>query len=235
MNIEEYRKYMTAEMLMGPNSLRILEELLDKFPIRLSADSTVLDLGCGKGLTSFAVARETGAKVYADDLWISAEDNAKRFGEWGVGEQIIPAHEDANELTFDKGQFDALISVDSYHYYAGKKGFFEEKILPFLSDGATVLIGIPGIKNEFEGRSEELLSDWLGNEAYMLKCPRAWKEIIGNNDRIDVVETWEMACFDKAWNEWFATENEYALIDKQFFDTLIKPYTCFVGIYIKLK
>ena len=30
MNIEIYRKYMTAEMLMGPNSLRILEELLIK-------------------------------------------------------------------------------------------------------------------------------------------------------------------------------------------------------------
>ena len=36
MNIEEYRQYMTAEMLMGPNSLRILEELLAKHPLTLS-------------------------------------------------------------------------------------------------------------------------------------------------------------------------------------------------------
>ena len=233
MNIEIYRKYMTAEMLMGPNSLRILEELLIKHPITIS--TSVLDLGCGKGLTSLAIAKETGAKVYANDLWISAEDNAKRFSEWGVGEQIIPVHEDATELHFDKGQFSALFSIDAYHYFATKKGFFEEKILPFLSDHAVALIGIPGIKDEFAGRSEELLSDWLGDEAYMFQSPSTWREIIGNNDRIEAIETWEMDCFDLAWNEWFATEHKYALGDKQFFDNLIKPYTCFVGIYIKLK
>jgi hypothetical protein len=44
-----------------------------------------------------------------------------------------------------------------------------------------------------------------------------------------------MDCFDSAWGEWFATEYKYALGDKYFFDDLIKPYTCFVGIYIKLK
>ena len=235
MNIEEYRQYMTAEMLMGPNSLRILEELLAKHPLTLSADDAVLDLGCGKGLTSFAIAKETCAKVYANDLWISAEDNAKRFSGWCVGEQIVPVHEDANELHFDEGQFAALISIDSYHYFATKKGFFEEKILPFLSDGAVALIGVPGIKDEFSGRSEELLSDWLGEEAYMFQSPSVWKEIIGTSDRIDCVEVWEMECFDAAWEEWFATEHKYALGDKQFYDALIKPYTGFVGIYIKLK
>ena len=98
-----------------------------------------------------------------------------------------------------------------------------------------MLIGIPGIKNEYTGRSEELLPEWLGNEAYMFKSPMEWKEIIGNHDRIEKIETWEMGCFDLAWNEWFATEHKYALGDKQFFETLIKPYTCFVGIYIKIK
>ena len=235
MNIENYRKHMTAEMLMGPNSLRILEELLLAHPFTISDNASVLDLGCGKGLTSLAIANETGASVYANDLWISAEDNAKRFSAWGVSKQIIPVHEDANELHFDKGQFGALFSIDAYHYFATKKGFFEEKILPFLSDNAVALIGIPGIKDEFTGRSEELLSDWLGDEAYMFQSPSAWREIIGSNDRIEAIETWEMDCFDSAWNEWFATEHKYALGDKQFFDKLIKPYTCFVGIYIKLK
>ena len=235
MDIEEYSKYMTAEMLMGPNSLRILEALFVKYPLALSTGDSVLDLGCGKGLTSFAIAKETCAKVYANDLWISAEDNAKRFSEWGMSKQIIPVHEDANELNFEKGQFSALISIDSYHYFATGKGFFEEKILPFLREKAVVLIGVPGIKDEFRGRSEELLSDWLGDESYMFQSPSAWKEIIGNHDRIDEVETWEMDCFEKAWDEWFTTEHKYALGDKQFFNTLIKPYTCFVGIYIRLK
>ncbi len=235
MNIDDYKKYMTAEMLMGPNSARILEELLKKYPLRLNEDNTVLDLGCGKGLTSLIIARETGVKVYADDIWIDADDNKRRFEDWGVGKQIVPVCEDANNLSFKKKQFDVLVSIDSYHYFAAEFVFFENKILPFLNDKAVVLIGIPGIKDEYTGRSEELLSEWLGNDAYMFKSTSEWKEIIGNHDRIKMIETWEMGCFDLAWNEWFITEHKYALGDKHFFETLIKPYTCFVGICVKLK
>lgn len=235
MNFNDYKKYISADTLMGPNSARTLEELLKKYPLQLNEDNIVLDLGCGTGLTSLILAKETGAKVCASDLWIRAEDNQKRFEDWGVGKQITPVSEDANNLRFAQGQFNALFSVDSYHYFATGAGFFEDKILPFLNDKATVLIGIPGIKNEYGGRSEELLSDWLGDEAYMFKSPEEWKDIIGHHARIEMVETWEMECFESAWNEWFASGHEYAIGDKQFFETLIKPYTCFAGVYIKLK
>ena len=235
MNIKSYKEYMTAEMLMGPNSARILEELLKQYPLQISDENKVLDLGCGKGLTSLILAKETGGKVYANDLWIPAEENAKRFSEWGMGDQIIPVHEDANALAFERGQFDLLVSIDSYHYFATENGFFEEKILPFLSDKAVVLIGIPGVKDEYAGRSEALLSDWLGSEAYMFKSPMEWEKIIGSHDRIEKTETWEMDCFDLAWEDWLATGNQYAVGDKQFFETLIKPYTCFVGICIRIK
>lgn len=235
MRLDDYKKYMTAELLMGPNSLRILQELLGKYLLNLTADDAVLDLGCGKGLTSLAVAGETAARVYANDLWISAEDNAKRFEAWGAHEQVVPVHEDANHLSFDERFFQALVSIDAYHYFATGKEFFAEKILPFLKDKAVVLIGIPGVKEEYAGRAEELLSDWLGDEAYMFRSPSEWKEIIGSHERIEAVETWEMDCFECAWSEWFATGHEYALGDQRFFERLIRPYTCFVGIRIGLK
>lgn len=235
MNINAYKEHMTAEMMMGPNSARILEELWEKFPLQLDHEAQVLDLGCGKGLTSLILAKETGRKVYANDLWISAEENQQRFEKWGMGEQMVAVCEDANHLTYAKKQFDAMVSVDAYHYFATDPGFFEEKILPFLKEGATVLIGIPGIKDEFASRSEELLPEWLGEEAYMFKSPMEWKEIIGKHDRIETTETWEMGCFDLAWEEWFATGHKFAVGDQRFFETLIQPYTCFVGIYVKIK
>jgi len=235
MIIENYRKYMTAEMLMGPNSVRLLEELFLRHPLNFDAGDIVLDLGCGKGLTSFVIAEETGAAVYANDLWIPAEENGKRFKDWGVDDRVIPFREDANELHFDERTFHVLISVDAYHYFAGKHGFFEGKILPYLKDKAEVLIAVPGMKTTYSGRSEELLTEWLGDEAYMFKSPAEWKTVIGTHDRIESVETWEMTCFEPAWSEWFATEHEFALGDKRFYEKLIKPYTCFVGIYIKLK
>lgn len=235
MNIDNYKAYISEETMMGPNSVRILEELFNKYPLQLVPDDMILDLGCGMGVTSLIIAKETGAKVFANDLWVNEEENRKRFDEWGVGEQITPICEDANNLHFEKKQFSALISIDSYHYFAGSKEFFNEKILPFMKDDGVVLIGIPGLKDKYTGRAEELLSGWLGDDAYMFKSPKLWKELIGSSDRIDLVETWEMDCFSKAWEDWLATNKKFALGDKQYFETIIKPYTCFVGIYIKLK
>lgn len=73
----------------------------------------------------------------------------------------------------ERACFQAMVSVDAYHYFATKYGFFTEKILPFLKDKATVLIGIPGIKDAYTGRNEELLAKWLGDEAYMFQTPTA--------------------------------------------------------------
>lgn len=235
MNCEDYAKYISAETLMGPSSVRILEELLRKYPMTLPAESKLLDLGCGKGLTSLVLAKETGAAVTAADLWISAEENAQRFGEWGVGHQITPVHADASELPFDKAQFDAMVSIDAYHYFGTAPGFFEEKILPFLKDGARVLIGVPGLKDAYAGRSEELLSDWLGDEAYMFRSPPEWKQLIGTHERIECVDAWEMDCFDAAWKDWFASGHQYAAGDRVHFDSIIRPCTCFAALFIGLK
>ena len=121
MNISNYKKYISAETMMGPNCVRILGELFDKYPLRLTSDDLVLDLGCGTGLTSLVIAKETGAEVYAVDLWISAEENVKRFAEWGILGRVTPICEDANKLHFNERQFNALVSIDSYHYFAGVK------------------------------------------------------------------------------------------------------------------
>lgn len=235
MNIEQYKAYISAETMMGPNSVRILAELLEKYPLSLAPEDKILDLGCGTGLTSFVIAKETGAKVFANDLWISAEENEQRFFQWGVGEQITPICEDVNRLSLEKKQFGALISIDAYHYFGGSRGFFQEKILPLMKDGGVVLIGIPGMKDEYSGREGELLFHWLGEDASMFKSPGHWKEIIGDSDEIESVETWEMDCFDEAWEDWLAANNPFALSDKQHFETSIKPYTCFVGISIRIK
>ena len=129
----------------------------------------------------------------------------------------------------------ALISIDSYHYFAGKEGFFVNNILPYIKKGGIALIVIPGIKSEYAGKSEELLTAWAGDEAYMFQSTEFWKKIIGEHEDIEEVRTWEMSLFDLAWQEWFDTKHEYALNDKKYFDSMIKPFTNFVGIMVRKK
>ncbi len=54
-----------------------LDEILEEYPLHYTPDNLVLDLGCGMGVTSLFIANETGATVYANDLWISEEENRK--------------------------------------------------------------------------------------------------------------------------------------------------------------
>ena len=106
---ESYRNYFERSFMMGPNCLRLLDEILGEYPLHYTSDNLVLDLGCGMGVTSLFIANETGATVYANDLWISEEENRKRFANWNMKDKLIPMQED--------------------HYFAGKKGFFVNNIL----------------------------------------------------------------------------------------------------------
>ena len=235
MKSDHYKHLFQAEYMMGPNCLRLLDELLKKCPLDFTAENRILDLGCGKGATSLFLAKETGATVYANDLWITEEENRRRFADWRMQDRIIPVNADANDLPFEREMFDALVSVDAYHYFGGKEDFFTEKILPFIKKGGTALIAIPGMKNEFDGQSEALLTPWLKDEAYMFQSKTFWKNIIGAHPDIEEVVTWEMESFDVAWQEWLDTKHEFALGDLKFYDDRIRPYTCFVGIMVKKK
>ena len=152
-----------------------------------------------------------------------------------MGDRITPVHEDADNLLFDKESFDAVVSIDSYHYFAGKDGYFQEKILPFLKPGGVALFGVPGIREEFDTQTEELLAPWLGEESYMFHSPRQWRRILGNHPDMEFVEVTELSCFETAWQDWLATENEYAKGDAVFWETIIKPCTNFVGMIVRKK
>lgn len=235
MNLECYRPFLTKDYLMGPNSLRILKELLEKNPKPMNENSLILDLGCGTGLTSFALCRETGAKVLANDLWVSGEENAARFAACGVGDKVTPVHENADNLRFEKESFDAIVSIDAYHYFAGKEGYFQQKILPFLKPGGVALFGVPGIKEAYDEKTIELLTPWLGEQAYMFRSVRQWRRILGEDADMASAEVFELDCFEPAWQDWLALDNKFARGDAACWENIIQPYTNFVGMIVRKK
>ena len=97
-NIEKYKKYFTKEYLMGPNSFRLLDELIRRSPEGTCFKRT-LDLGCGYALTSLFVANETDAEyVYAFDLWVPATENYKRIFPSDLWEITIPNMKTVNTV-----------------------------------------------------------------------------------------------------------------------------------------
>ena len=148
MNYPLSEKYSTAALMakiMGPNPLKLEEELLTAH--RIPAGATVCDLGSGQGLTSVFLAKEYGFRVYAADLWSEPEDNRRFFREMGLtDEQILPVKADASALPFEKEFFDAIVTTDSYHYFGRDAGFLDAKLLPFLKSGGYIYIAIPGMK-----------------------------------------------------------------------------------------
>ena len=96
---EKYNTPDLQEKIMGPNPIKLEEELLINHKIPDSA--IVCDLGSGQGLTSVFLAKEYGFTVYAADLWSNPEENRQFFKQMGLHEhQVIPVKADATDLPF---------------------------------------------------------------------------------------------------------------------------------------
>lgn len=144
---QTYDRQFLLDNMMGPNAMKMLEELTE-LPgmLELKPGMRVLDLGCGRGLTSIFLAKEFGVQVFATDLWITASENFARFKEAGIDQRIIPIHADAADLPYADEYFDAIISIDAYHYFGRVEGFVDEKIAPLLKKGGKLAIVVPGLK-----------------------------------------------------------------------------------------
>ncbi len=79
---DQYEQNYLQGAMMGPNAMRIAEEMAGFLP--LVPGMRILDLGCGMGITSILLAEKYGATVFAADLWISPSDNAERFSRLGL-------------------------------------------------------------------------------------------------------------------------------------------------------
>ena len=110
----KYERWIRGN-LMGPNVLWLLESLCSR--VELRAGMRVMDLGCGKAVSSIFLAQEFGAQVWATDLWIAATENPKRIKEAGLEERVFAIHADARSPPYPEEFFDAIVSVDAYHYF----------------------------------------------------------------------------------------------------------------------
>ena len=133
---------------MGPNALWLTELLAER--MSLKPGMRVLDMGCGRAMTSIFLAKEFGVQVWATDLWIPAGENWQRIREAGVDDRVFPIHADAHSLPYAEEFFVAVLSMDSYQYY-GTDDLYFSYFVKLVKRGGRIGIVVPGITRKFNG------------------------------------------------------------------------------------
>lgn len=197
---EKYDNNWINENWMGPNPLWLLEELSEH--IELKPGMKVLDMGCGKGITSVFLAKEFGVTVFANDLWISATENLKRFEEDGVAELVFPIHAEAHALPYAEGFFDAAISIDSYQYYGADETYFPCTYSKLVKTGGQFGIVVPGLTREFYiGYPDTLKELWEG-EMFSFHSKNWWRRLWEKTEIVDITACYDMEEPKEIWQPW---------------------------------
>lgn len=231
-------KYNTVELqskIMGPNPIKLEEELL--IDNKIPKGAVVCDLGSGQGLTSVFLAKEYGFKVYAADLWSNPEENREFFSKMGLTEeQIIPVKADATNLQFEKEFFDAVVSTDSYNYFGRDAEYLDNKLLPFVKKGGYIYIAIPGMKKDCHNNlPAELLLSWTPEQLDYMHDVAYWKEIVEKSTCASVIEVSEMQSNEEVWADWLKQDNEYAVGDRKSMEAGGGKYLNFIKIVLQKK
>lgn len=156
-------RYDTDWMLgnqMGPNALWLLEWLCERLPI--TPGMRVLDLGCGKAMTSVFLAKEFDARVWAVDLWMDPDHNWRRAVEAGVGDRVCPMRAEAHALPLAAGFFDAVVSIDAFQYF-GTDVLYLDYLGRFLRPGGLLGVVVPGLTRPLPGGAPSWLTDPQAN------------------------------------------------------------------------
>lgn len=231
-------KYTSPELMakiMGPNPLKLAEELLTGH--RIPAGSVVCDLGSGQGLTSVFLTREYGFTVYAADLWSDPEENRRFFREMGLSDgEVIPVKADATDLPFEKEFFDGVVSTDSYNYFGRDPDYLDEKLLPFVKKGGYIYIAIPGMKQDcHQNLPPELLLPWTPEQLDYMHDVAYWREMVSKSRDAEVIEVLEMESNEEVRADWLRQENEYAIGDRRAMEAGGGKYLNFIKIVLRKK
>ena len=191
-----YDPLWMLENLMGPNPLWLAESLSQI--LEFEPGTRVMDLGCGKAITSIFLAQEFHLQVWATDLWISANDNWQRIGAAKREQQVFPISAEAHRLPFANGFFDAIVSLDAYHYF-GTDDLYLGYISQFVRPGGSIAIVVPGVVEEVTGMVPDHLAVQWPWDWYSFHSPQWWKR---HWEKTGLVEVQVADMLPNGWAHW---------------------------------
>lgn len=225
---------LVRSKIMGPNPLKLCEELLCDASIPRGA--RVCDLGSGTGITSALLAREYGLDTYAVYLWSDPVENRALFNSLGIPcNTIHPVKADASQgLPFEYGFFDAVVSIDSYNYYGRDPHYLDERLLPYVKQDGMLYLSIPGmVRDCHDNLPVCLLKSWTPEQLDYMHDITWWRAMIEPTPGVEIVSMQPMLCTDEAWEDWLACNNEYAAGDRAAVEAGALKYLNTIAIVLR--
>jgi cyclopropane fatty-acyl-phospholipid synthase-like methyltransferase len=191
-----YDPRWALDNLMGPNVLWLTEALSQLLDLR--PGMRVLDLGCGRAISSIFLAREWDLQVWATDLWISASENWERIKAAGGQDKVFPIHAEAHALPFADGFFDALVSMDAYHYF-GTDDLYLSSAARLVRLGGQIGIIVPGLRHEVTGQLAEHLAAYWEPAYWSFHSPLWWHN---HWEKTGLVQVEVADMIENGWEHW---------------------------------
>lgn len=195
-----YDARWTVKNQMGPHALWLLEWLAPALGLdALPPGARVLDLGCGRAMTSVFLAREYGLQVTAADLWVEPGENAVRLAEAGVADRVLPVRAEAHDLPFAEGTFDAIVSIDAYQYF-GTDDLYLPSLTRLLKPGGRIGVVVPALREEPAGTEPpEHLEPWWEPAFWCFHTAHWWRR---HWTRSGAVEVETADWLEDGWRDW---------------------------------
>src|SRR3954464_575242 len=164
---------MVAAASSAANPLWMTEWLCEALDLR--PGMRVLDLGCGRAMSSVFLRREFGVQVWATDLWFSASENLQRIRDAGVEDGVFPIHADARSPPFAAEFFDAIVSIDSFFYY-GTDDLYLNSLARLVKPGGQIGIAGAGLMREIDGPVPDHLREWWEPAMWCFHTAAWWRQ-----------------------------------------------------------
>lgn len=193
-------EWVIASLSGGANALWITEWLCESLNLR--PGMRVLDLGCGRAMSSVFLRREFGVQVWAVDLWNSPSENLQRLRDAGVDDGVFPLHADARSLPFATEFFDAIVSIDSYFYF-GTDDMYLNYLARYVKPGGPIAMAGAGLMQEIDGPIPSHMKDWWAQDRpWCLHSAPWWSRHWGRTEILDIEVADSMPDGWRYWLDW---------------------------------
>lgn len=188
------------ENQMGLHALWLTEWLCESLDLR--EGMRILDLGCGKALSSIFLAKEYDAQVWATDLWVAAEENRVRIEAAGVGDRVFPIHADARELPYAHEFFDAMVCIDAFIYF-GTDDLCLNYLHRFVKKGGQLGMTVPGFMRDLDGPVPEHVRPFWAQECWTWHTVEWWRRHWERTGLVDIEVVDALPEGHDLWRRWY--------------------------------